>query len=179
MRSLRKGHQAGSIHRKSRNKEAFLDLGSRSALETPPRPEASLAPLSRSGILGNVRSKQDVEQDISPHMRAQVVFQDMSGATREWRGSYNEEDTEESIVRRAQSLSRIPGNWRRLSFWLDQEGIRTVSTNKRKGVRLQFRLDDETEVRESLVGEEETPHSLLARFGKKGNDFVVDANGRS
>jgi hypothetical protein len=52
-----------------------------------------------------------------PHFRAYVTFQDQNGSSKEWRGWYTGEDTEDSIERKARSTLGILGSWRRFSYW--------------------------------------------------------------
>jgi hypothetical protein len=152
-----------------------IDLGGKGEPLAKKLTKTQEAPTGVASTQGT-RTKKEVKGDIPPHLRAYVTFQDQNQPEREWKGWYTEEDTEESIARRAQSALRILGNWRRLSYWRDHEGIKIVLTNRRKEVGLRYSLDDEPEIKEVVIYEDDTPGSVMSRPGKRDNYYVVDMN---
>jgi hypothetical protein len=123
------------------------------------------------------RSKAEVQNSVPPHFRASVTYQVQAAPEKEWRGWFTEEDTEESLERRARNVLGILGSWRRLSFWRDHEGIRLVMTNKRKEVELRYMFEHDTEAKEVLISEDDTPKMITTKVGKKENFHVVDPRG--
>jgi hypothetical protein len=123
-------------------------------------------------------SEQEVSRDVPQRMRVSASFQNQSGSSRERRFWYTDEDTEDSLERKARSGLGIVGSWRSLSFWRDHEGVRLVITNIRKEVTLRFYLPGEPEIQEIPIGWNETPASFLVRIGKKDNYHIMDANGQ-
>jgi hypothetical protein len=124
------------------------------------------------------KSEEEAEGDVPPHMRVSVTFQDQSGEPKEWRGWQVDDDTEDSIERKARNALGILGSWRRLSFWRDHEGIRLVMTNSGKEVESRYQLDGETEVREIRIGYNESPTSFLTKIEKKDDFHILDAGGQ-
>jgi hypothetical protein len=96
---------------------------------------------------------------------------------KEWRGFFSDDDTEETLEGRARRVLGIVGSWRRLSFWRDHKGVRIVMTNKRKEVTPRYRIGEEAEVHEMIVGENDTQPQAILRAGKQGNFYVADLNG--
>jgi ribonuclease HI len=130
---------------------------------SPPRSQPSIqstksAHLAPDGPVPVVtRSKADAERYVPPHLRATVTYQASDAPEKVWNGWFSEEDTEESLETSARRVLGILGNWRRLLFWRDHEGVRIVMTNKRKETTLRYQDGSDPEVHEMKVSENDTP----------------------
>jgi hypothetical protein len=85
-----------------------IDNGTISGLESQPRVPKK-AKEAESASPPRMRPKADVERDVPPHFRAVVTFQAHDAPEKEWRGWFTDEDTEETVVRRARNVTGIIG----------------------------------------------------------------------
>jgi hypothetical protein len=109
-------------------------------------------------------------------MRALITYQATDAPENIWRGWYSDDDTEDTLEGRPRRVLGIVGSWHGLSFWRDHEGIRIVMASKRKEVFLRYRIGDEVEVQEMLVGENEMPAQVILKARKQGSFYVTDLN---
>jgi hypothetical protein len=91
---------------------------------------------------------------------------------------FTDEDTEASIERKARAALGIVGNWRRLLFWRDHDGIRLIMTNKPKEIPFQYTFEEDPEILTTQISWSETPRSLLIRLGKKESHHMLDGEGQ-
>jgi ribonuclease HI len=114
------------------------------------------------------------DREIPPQWRVQVVYQAHDAPEREWRGFFTEDDTEDSIEKRARGVFSILGCWRRLAYWRDANGIRIAMTNRKKEVIMRYHTELDSTIKELPISEDDTPATALIKLKVGQNFHLVD-----